>query len=638
MNRKDFNELMERLKEYAQANPAGYRKRVALLGALGYAYIFFILALLALLVIGTIWAMMHANSGRAGLAKLVFFLGVLTFLIVKSLRVKIEAPSGLKITRKDAPGLFDIIEEIRSQQKSVVPDEVLLNNDFNAFIAQVPRLGFLGWYKNYLVLGLPYMLSCTTQHFKAVLAHEFGHFAGSHGRITTWVYRIRVSWHTMFENMEQKSQAGSLLFRRFFNWYVPYFNAYSFVLAREQEYEADRFACAYAGVQANAEELVNATIKGQSTGAYWDNVWSRVNHDPKPPRHVFTEIVPSLKRRVPREEYAGYMKKALKIRTRNDDTHPGLADRLHALGYQVKDGEIVDHRGEALVLQRNIERSAGEELLGDRCAEEVLNRFDQEWFEQIRENWMQRHTEVMKWKEELQVYDRKISDGTITEEERQARAYIIDQTGTREEAMRAINELLTHSPDHAPAHYRLGELLLERNDDTGVDHLKKAVALNAGYKSSVLEKIGWYHESRGEYEHVEDVHEHLDEAVEEDQLAYRERNTITGADTFKEHGLNEAIIDDIKQQLTACEKELKSVYLVQKVLSVYPEDPLYVLAVRGRSKGFHWSPADFNKRLLNKLLEQVDLNADGSLCISVGDASVIKKVKKIPQALIYGDK
>jgi hypothetical protein len=35
--------------------------------------------------------------------------------------------------------------------------EVLVTPEFNASIAQVPRLGVFGWHRNYLRIGLPLM-------------------------------------------------------------------------------------------------------------------------------------------------------------------------------------------------------------------------------------------------------------------------------------------------------------------------------------------------------------------------------------------------------------------------------------------------------------------------------------------------
>mgnify|MGYP003587285643 CR=1 FL=1 len=45
------------------------------------------------------------------------------------------------------------------------------------------------------------------------------------------------------------------LLRRFFDWYAPYFDAYSFVLARANEYEADAISARVAGAPVAAAAL-----------------------------------------------------------------------------------------------------------------------------------------------------------------------------------------------------------------------------------------------------------------------------------------------------------------------------------------------------------------------------------------------
>ena len=99
----------------------------------------------------------------------------------------------------------------------VVPKvhEVLLTHDFNAAIAQVPRLGLFGFHKNYLILGLPLMMALSLDQFRAVLAHEFGHLSGAHGRFGSWIYRIRRSWYQLMANLEHQQHWGAFIFDRF---------------------------------------------------------------------------------------------------------------------------------------------------------------------------------------------------------------------------------------------------------------------------------------------------------------------------------------------------------------------------------------------------------------------------------------
>src|SRR5687768_18129818 len=60
---------------------------------------------------------------------------------------------------------------------------------------------------------------------------------------------------TLFRSQEHRSAFP--MFERFFNWYAPYFEAYSFVLARAQEYEADRCSVLVSGKENSARALIN---------------------------------------------------------------------------------------------------------------------------------------------------------------------------------------------------------------------------------------------------------------------------------------------------------------------------------------------------------------------------------------------
>lgn len=636
MKRKDYNVLIEGLKIYAQRDPAGYRRRVMMLGILGYGYIFLVVSVLLGLIAGIVWLIFSGKHGAAVLIKVLIFGLFLVGYILKSLWIKIDAPTGEEVTRDKAPALFAIIDDICRRQNSAAPHKVLLTGDFNAFVSQVPSLGIFGWYKNYLVLGIPYMLSCNAQQFKAVIAHEFGHFSGSHGRMGTWIYRVRSSWYNIMQNFQNSPQSGNFLFSWFFNWYVPYFNAYSFVLAREQEYEADRYATAYAGAQANAEDLVNSTIKGTSGGLYWRDVWQSVNNQELPPRQVFTQTRTILKQVVPESEYQAQLKKVLQVRTQNFDTHPALRDRLAALGYLIKNDMIVDQTGQPLILQRNFERSAAEELLGEGILTEVLARLDEDWYKNIEGEWKNRHEEVKKIKQKLAELEQKSQVKPLTEDELFERAQIIDAIGTKEESIKAISDILTCNPKHAPALYRLGEILIADDDDKGVEHLRAAMQINPAYSSACLEKISWYLECKGEYGKVENYLDKLEETSEIDRKDYEERNSVSVKDEFIHSGLTNEVLLDAVSQFKRFEKDLLKIYLVQKVMKVYAHEPLYIFVIEADMGLFQMDRTAFNQKVASELAQNIALKTSaGTVLFLVGDDAILKKVKKVPEALIW---
>lgn len=107
------------------------------------------------------------------------------------------------MTRKDAPELFALIDEVRSAIGAPEFHHVLIDGDFNASVTQIPRLSVFGWFSNFLTIGLPLLKTMTPDQFKSVVAHEYGHLAGGYGKLSNWVYRQRRRWSHLLQALDQ---------------------------------------------------------------------------------------------------------------------------------------------------------------------------------------------------------------------------------------------------------------------------------------------------------------------------------------------------------------------------------------------------------------------------------------------------
>ena len=239
MNHDEFVALVARLEPIARKNPASYENRVIFLAAAGYLYLTMVILLLLAIVAGSLVAVFTAHIIAL---KLVFIVVPFLWLVFKSLWLKFPKPEGVEITAEYAPALFAMIEKLRHKLRSSQFHHVLITGEFNAGVVQNPRLGPFGWHRNYLLIGLPLMKALTPLQLEAVLAHEIGHLAGGHGAISNRIYRLRMSWANLLERLQRQNSAGMFLFQPFFNWFSPYFSAYSFPLARANEYHADAVA------------------------------------------------------------------------------------------------------------------------------------------------------------------------------------------------------------------------------------------------------------------------------------------------------------------------------------------------------------------------------------------------------------
>lgn len=194
MTQEEFDQTVSRMEKAWDKNPSMYKFRLILFALLGYVYI----GLVAIIALGSIGLLcLLALSGKLltiffkAFIKIGIPILIFIYTIFRSLWVKIEPPTGIPLKHEQAPSLFKLINQYRKEIKGPRIHKVLVYEEFNACVSQVPRLGLFGWYKNYLVIGMPLMLALSPEEFNGVLAHELGHVSRYHGRTGAWIYRIR---------------------------------------------------------------------------------------------------------------------------------------------------------------------------------------------------------------------------------------------------------------------------------------------------------------------------------------------------------------------------------------------------------------------------------------------------------------
>ena len=114
-------------------------------------------------------------------------------------RDKFIAP-GLLLDRASHPKLFAELDGIAAALNETLPGEVYLIGAPNAFVAD--RGGVIGFgSRRVMGLGLPLLSVLTVSQFRAVLAHEFGHYYGGDTSLGPWVYKTKTSIIRIFENI-----------------------------------------------------------------------------------------------------------------------------------------------------------------------------------------------------------------------------------------------------------------------------------------------------------------------------------------------------------------------------------------------------------------------------------------------------
>lgn len=140
-----------------------------------------------------LWSLLLA----IGLVVMAIFVVVFLFkFIFKSTRVD---QSGMReIKAQDHPLLFDFIKRVASETQTPLPRKVFLSSDVNAFVFYNSTFWsmFFPVRKN-LNIGLGLINCVTISEFKAILAHEFGHFSQRSMKLHSYVYHVNHIIHNM---------------------------------------------------------------------------------------------------------------------------------------------------------------------------------------------------------------------------------------------------------------------------------------------------------------------------------------------------------------------------------------------------------------------------------------------------------
>lgn len=469
-----FEQLIQRLEEQAARAPRRYRLRVAGVALLGFLILAVTVGLsLSLILTALIGLVALAVKGGGGAALLAVKLGkgllilaVPMWLMLKTsaklLFVRFPEPRGIELGPTDAPGLFTRLREMRERMKGPAVHHVLIVDDLNAAVVQRPLFGLVGFNRNYLLLGMPLLQTLTEQEALAVVAHEYGHLAGNHGRFGAFIYRLRNSWAAIHAIAQGWRDWGSMLVGRLFTWYAPYFNAYSFVLARANEYQADRSSAELVGVDSAASALMRVNIAARFSAAeFWPGVDRRARVEPRPVEGLGGEWAQAVGETFAADRAGRYLGQALELATDYADTHPALADRLRALGVSFP------HPGAAGLLGP-VGESAAQVWLGETLPR-WLERLDAGWRERVAGQWQKRHEYLAERMRRLEVLTG--AQATSVEEELE-RIDLIAELEPEQDTLPMVQALLERQPDHLGALYRRGRLRLVRGDEAGIADLE----------------------------------------------------------------------------------------------------------------------------------------------------------------------
>ncbi len=608
---EQYRDLIERAESIAAAHPLRYKLQLILLATCGIGYIVLLAlcaATCALFVVGLI-----AVSKSFALIKLALLPLGFAYFLARALWFRLPPPQGRHMSAAEVPALFAEIEQVRTRVQAGRVHDVLLTPDFNAAVVHVPRLGMLGWPRRYLVIGLPLLASLPPYQFRAVLAHEFGHLAQNHASFGNWIYRIRQTWYRILQALQPKRNPVIGVLTRFFDWYAPYFNAYSFVLARANEYEADRESARVTSREDAGDALTAVYAKSEYIESrFWSEYYGRAEDQPEPPAQPFSDYVTAL-RSVPTEHAAAALAGALARETGLGDTHPSLRDRLEALGAEPN-------------VPLSFQLSAAHTLLRDKRLQ-LMHEFNNVWRESIAGPWKERHQFLTETREKLSRYETAAASA-LNEEEHWDYANAVETLRGGQAALPVLDALLARAPMHAAAYYARGRILLEAGEERGVFDLEKAMQLDEAAREPCSQLLYGYFYSRNQLSRCDEYRQNLAQAARERKLAAIERGELRRHDALVPHGLPAAQLLSWFATLSG-HKGVKRAWLARRQVRYLRAVPAYALVIEFAA--LKWVGDSTLQQIANSL-------PDGVSCLVLNKAAkrrAWRQIAKLEGALIF---
>ena len=564
-----FRALVARLEQKAARAPGAYRAHVAALAVLGYVYVCTVLGLLIALTVGLLLV------GRLVAFKLIIPLVILIAAVVRALWVSFPAPQGELISVRDAPRLHELVRRVRRTVGAPRVHVIQSIHELNAAVVQVPRLGVFGWYRNYLLVGLPLLEALSPEEWQAVLAHELGHLSGRHGMLGAWIYRVRATWGRLLQGIHaRKSWLGNLLFGKFLEVYAPYFNAYSFVLARGHEYEADRAAAELVGAETAGRALLRIEMAHRVAEEFWTELQRSAATSADPPPDPFRRLGGRLESALPATATA-WVSRAWSRPTNFSDTHPALADRLRSMGW---------------ASPQDAPPPPPPPLLGPTAAatyfggaETKLQQvYDERWLKSVAPDWKQQHQQQSAALQRLAELDARAPE-TLTQDEELERITQCVSLGDLERAGTLAAALLVRSPDLPEAHYYVGRKLLVDGDARGAEHIERAMRERPGAIGPGCQALCEFFWQRGEMEQVDRFRDWATTRHQEEALARQERGTITNDSRVGPHEWSEDHLAQLRATLQTF-PDVRAAYLCRLLVKHLPEHPCYVLGLVPRNR------------------------------------------------------
>ncbi|WP_042276318.1 M48 family metallopeptidase [[Clostridium] dakarense] len=478
----------EKLVLLSKNDPQKMRKKIKILCKYEKIYIAVLTVTVISTVIGLIMIQYKNESLHLGVVA-VALVGSL-FIVLKTMYIKLQYENEVTINRKEHPALFEIIDDAIELTKAPKLDEVCIVEGSNAAVALIPDgFGFNG--KHVLEIGIQILKILNEQELKSIIIHELAHIYNDDTNISSKISRCLIRWSTIIDKVEEKENIiQDILLLPFAKIYVEKLETYLNAVSQPREIEADKEAALYT----SAEVYAKASVKLEIFDLFKKNPYCKVElrAQEEPPKNYLNIMFDDFNNEII-ERKSQWLNQIKKRISSIYDTHPSFSERMSALGIDDFNYEI-EFEDQNEIYKKEIDN--------------LIDIKNKQWYESWCDEWEEFTKEY-----KLQLDIIKNYEETDDIEKSMEYGFALEETREYDKSMQVYENILSKDENCAIAMYRIGQILLIKNDNNGIELIKKAADLDDDLIISAMDIIIEYSMDNGMEDEVDEVYEWFSEKL-----------------------------------------------------------------------------------------------------------------------------
>lgn len=470
------------LDAFAERLPSVYTALVVLGALLGYAYLFLFPVLTVLFISRAAlyasqleWLSLTLNA-LAGIVCLV--------LSYTATRVRPSTSDLQRLTEAQAPRLFELVEQVRGEQRAPRLNELLIDDSLDARLVRNPRNAYPLFFTYSLFIGLPAMQLLSPLQFKGLVIRRLAQAAGRQHGLLRWLVLWRDVGPALLQACPNWRRAESIVVRLFFPMYSRFYNWLSAPAARMYELRIDNYMMSSINDRDVADLLAAQLIAERYLRErYFPELLKFARKKPNPPPVAYSGLDHLFNRYWSGADAKQWLNQAFTSVPRPGDTRPALAKRLLEIGHT------------SPRVPSPLRQAASRALLG-ASLKHTLAKQDGRWMRRVMPQWRTLHQAAKREQQRLRVLFDKSRKERLDLAEARELASLVERCYGKAKAVPLYRQLLANNPGDANVSFAAGRFLLSVGDAQGVEALQRAMRLDPRFLDPATNLIESYQAHR----------------------------------------------------------------------------------------------------------------------------------------------